>query len=79
MPLGVDPKYQTAMFVRTLQLNCLNKYYAPLWEESYREAFREEQWSIEDERLKPFSTLTPEWKWETPLRNYFERRQALVE
>ena len=29
--------------------------------------------------MKPFSTLTPEWKWETPLRNYFERRQALVE
>ena len=65
--------------MRTLQLNCLNKYYAPLWQENYREVFREEQWSIEDERLKPFNTLTPEWKWETPLRNYFERRQALVE
>lgn len=79
LPLGVDIKYHTALFVRTLQLNCLNKYYAPLWQENYREVFREEQWSIEDERLKPFNTLTPEWKWETPLRNYFERRQALVE
>lgn len=79
LPLGVDSKYHTALFVRTLQLNCLNKYYTPLWQESYREAFREEQWSIADERLKPFSTLTPEWSWETPLRNYFERRQALVE
>lgn len=79
LPLGVDPKYHNALFVRTLQLNCLNKYYAPLWQESYREAFKQEQWSIQDKRLKPFSTLTPEWSWETPLRNYFERRQALVE
>ncbi|MFA7492490.1 MAG: type II restriction endonuclease subunit M, partial [Proteiniphilum sp.] len=79
MPFGVDSKHHTSLFVRTLQLNCLNKYYSPLWQESYREAFREEQWSIEDERLKPFDSLTPEWKWETPLRNYFERRQALVE
>ena len=79
LPLGVDTKYHTALFVRTLQLNCLNKYYTPLWQESYREAFREEQWSIQDDRLKSFDSLTPEWKWETPLRNYFERRQALVE
>ncbi len=79
LPLGIDSKYHTALFVRTLQLNCLNKYYASLWEESYREEFKQEQWSIADERLKPFNTLTPEWSWDIPLRNYFERRQALVE
>ena len=36
-------------------------------------------WSINDIRLKPYSSLTEEWTWDTPLRNYFERRQALVE
>jgi hypothetical protein len=30
-------------------------------------------------RLKPFNTLGKEWNWHTPLRNWYERRQALVE
>ncbi len=79
LPIGISNQFKTSLFVRTLQLNCLNKYYAPLWEENFKEDFRKENWSIEDERLKPFSTLTQDWKWETPLRNYFERRMALVE
>ncbi|SUX45653.1 Eco57I restriction-modification methylase domain-containing protein [Chryseobacterium indoltheticum] len=79
LPLGISQKYKPTLFVRTLQLNCLNKYYAPLWEESFQKAFAEEQWSLEDNRLKPFSSLIPKWTWETPLRNYFERRMALVE
>lgn len=78
-PLGIAEKYKTALFVRTLQLNSLNKYYAPLWEDSFQEAFKQEQWSLADDRLKPFATLTPQWSWHTPLRNYFERRMALVE
>jgi len=78
-PLGIENKYKPSLFVRTLQLNCLNKYYAPLWEENYLEDFNDDSWSIEDPRLKPFSTLTKEWTWNTPLRNYFERRMALVE
>lgn len=78
-PLGIADQYKPALFVRTLQLNCLNKYYAPLWEESFEEAFTQETWSIQDTRLKPFSSLTKDWTWNTPLRNYFERRMALVE
>lgn len=78
-PLGISEKYKPSLFVRTLQLNCLNKYYAPLWEENYVEAFNNDTWSINDNRLKPFSTLTKDWTWSTPLRNYFERRMALVE
>ena len=46
-----------------------------MWNQNYKA----EKWSITDELLKPFNILTAEWKWETPLRNYFERRQALVE
>jgi hypothetical protein len=78
-PLGVEEKYKPQLSNRTLQLNCLNKYYAPLWEESWQVDFKEDIWSKQDERLKPFNTLTPNWQWSTPLRNWFERRQALVE
>jgi len=78
-PLGIESKYKSQLFNRTLQLNCLNKYYAPLWNECWQDAFTVDQWSKQDARLKPFNTLTPEWQWSTPLRNWFERRQALVE
>jgi len=79
IPLGIHDRFKPALFVRTLLLNCLNKYYAPLWEGSWQDAFAEEHWSVNDERLKPFSSLTKEWSWQTPLRNYYERRMALVE
>lgn len=78
-PLGIADKYKPALFVRTLQLNCLTKYYADLWQELWQDEYKAEQWSIDDPRLKPFDTLTREWQWATPLRNYFERRQALME
>lgn len=78
-PIGIDQKYHTALFSRTLLLNCLTKHYADLWEECWRDEYAKEQWSIDDNRLKPFSGLERKWSWNTPLRNYFERRQALVE
>jgi hypothetical protein len=79
LPLGIAEHFKPALFVRTLLLNCLNKYYAPLWERHWQEAYLGEQWSINDPRLKAFGTLTPAWQWATPLRNWYERRQALVE
>ena len=78
-PLGIDPKYNNAMRSRCLLLNCLTTAYAGLWQEMWTEDYKAEKWSITDERLKPFNMLSAEWKWQTPLRNYFERRQALVE
>ena len=78
-PLGVASRYQSALYSRTLMLNCLTKHYADLWSEVWRDDFRNQTWSIDDKRLHPFNTLKEQWSWETPLRNYFERRQALVE
>ena len=78
-PLGIDEKYNNAMRSRSLLLNCLTTAYSDLWEEMWDAAYKKETWSKEDARLKPFSTLTEQWQWTTPLRNYFERRQALVE
>lgn len=79
LPFNIESSIKPYLFNRTLQLNCLNKYYAPLWQESWQDAFKEDSWSKQDARLKPFNTLTPDWQWSTPLRNWFERRQALVE
>lgn len=79
LPLGIEDKYKSQLFNRTLQLNCLNKYYAPLWQDNWQDSFTQDNWSKTDGRLKPFATLTQEWQWSTPLRNWFERRQALVE
>lgn len=78
-PLGIDKNFKTSLFSRVLLLNCLNKYYTTLWEEMWQEVFKEESWSKEDSRLKSFGTLTKDWQWSIPLRNWFERRQALVE
>ena len=79
LPLGISDKYKSALFSRTLLLNCLTRYYSDLWGEVWRDDFRNQTWSIDDPRLKPFAKLQRNWTWDTPLRNYFERRQALVE
>ena len=78
-PMGIHPQYQSAMYSRTLLLNCLTSHYADLWFSCWRDEYAAETWSKGDARLKPFSGLTADWAWETPLRNYYERRQALVE
>lgn len=78
-PLGVAPKYQPAIYSRTLLLNCLTVHYSDLWQEMWNGAYKQETWSIDDPRLKPFDQLHEDWAWDIPLRNYFERRQALVE
>jgi len=79
LPLGIKDKFKQALFTRTLLLNCLTTAYADLWNEMWDGAYKNETWSIDDLRLKPFDTLHDEWAWDIPLRNYFERRMALVE
>ena len=78
-PLGISDKYKPALFSRTLLLNCLTTHYADLWQEMWDGAYKNETWSLRDKRLKPFDQLHETWSWDIPLRNYFERRQALVE
>lgn len=78
-PLVVGDNYRIALHARTLRLNCITNRYAELWQEVWNDEYKSETWSIKDKRLAPWSTLTEEWNHDTPLRNYFERRQALVE
>jgi hypothetical protein len=79
LPIGIEKKYKDSIKARILLLNCITIHYKKLWEESFRPAFTQEEWSVDDARLKFFTELTKEWNWNTPLRNYFERRMALVE
>ena len=67
--------------LRTELLNCVTKYYTDLWHECFNEDFTADSWAKSDPRLanSRFSSLTPEWTWDTPLRTDYERRQALVE
>lgn len=78
-PLGVDPTYNNTLRSRTLRLNCVTNRYSDLWQEVWNSSYTQDQWSIDDPRLSPWDTITPDWNHDTPLRNYFERRQALVE
>ncbi|WP_405565718.1 Eco57I restriction-modification methylase domain-containing protein [Polaribacter sp. Asnod6-C07] len=77
--LGINKQFVPQLSLRTLLLNSLNDNYSDLWESNFIDLFKEDNWSKQDSRLKPFSTLTQEWQWAIPLRNWFERRQALVE
>ncbi len=79
IPFGINDKYKTSLFVRTLMLNCLTNNYSKLWEDMWSKSYKKETWSKDDTRLKSFDSLNEQWQWSTPLRNYFERRQALVE
>ena len=73
---------QVYLDVRTLALNCLTTHYAPLWEELFDPAFREEGWSQPNNPRLPqhfFRDLTPEWQRHCALRSDYARRMALVE
>jgi len=77
------PEFPTPDLVaRTLALNCLTTHYAPLWEELFDPAFREESWSQPDNPRLPqdfFRDLTPAWQRHCALRSDYARRMALVE
>jgi len=79
LPLGVNKEYHNSLFLRTLLLNCVNINYSKLWQEHFKDIYREDSWSKKDERLLVFSNLANQWKWDVPVRNAFARRWALVE
>ena len=79
IPYFTDKSINSLLIVRSLILNCLSIYYREIWINCWQNEFTSDNWSKEDNRLKPFDSLTKEWTWDTPLRNWYERRQALVE
>jgi len=79
LSLGVAPKFKDSLYLRTLLLNCLNKYYSDIWSENFKMDFSRDNWSIVDERLPSLSKFNSDWSWNTPIRNPFARRWALIE
>mgnify|MGYP001036879023 CR=1 FL=1 len=79
LPLGVKEKYLSAIYSRVLRLNCLIENYDTIWEDHWEKEFVEEKWSLNDSRLSDWNVLSKQWDQNNMLRNYFERRQALVE
>lgn len=77
----LDPSEHLQIALRGLLLNSLTVRYAELWGKCFADAFTHDRWSKSDVRLRPecFTSLTPVWTWNTPLRTDYERRQALVE
>lgn len=81
LPLLNESIFALSMSERSLLLNCVTNHYANLWKTCFDTSFTHSTWSKSDPRLSPtrFTSLTPEWTWDTPLRTDYERRQALVE
>jgi hypothetical protein len=78
-PAPLDHPAAPSMILRTLRLNCLTRDYAPLWEELFEDAFRNDGWSPAFVHRAPLQDVTREWTTATPLRIEYERRAALVE
>ena len=77
----VTSKYNSALCLRALMLNCLSEEYSQLWERLYKKEYNENKWAKEDKRLSDlkFSNLKSCLTFETSCRTDFERRQILVE
>ncbi|MEV8030828.1 hypothetical protein [Streptomyces sp. NPDC086182] len=70
----------SALFLRTLRLNCLTNVYASLWEELYDPAWTtHEPWAVQWPGLEPLESVGSTWERSTPLRSERVRRSALVE
>lgn len=88
LPVLTDEAFRATMHVRALGLVSLSSYYADLWQSNWKDAFRQQRWSIPADSDHPgaqalpqrfFSELTPEWQRDCALRADYARRQALLE
>lgn len=68
----------SAAIIRTLRLSCCSSHYVKIWEETLGGCHSQFVWSKNESRLLN-PRLTIQWSAEVPLRNDYERRQALVE
>lgn len=79
--LPICPDLLPEAAVRVLLLNCLTEHYSELWEACFQRDFRTDEWTRSDPRLggATYRGLQSAWSTDTPLRDSFSRRQALVE
>ena len=79
LPVLPNHRRNDEVACRALLLSCLTMDYCALWEAEFKDYYSQLSWTKDDKRLKPFSNLSMEWNYETPLRTDYERRQALIE
>jgi hypothetical protein len=78
-PIGIAEMYKKYLNIRVCLLNCVNIHYSKLWELNWVDEYKNDNWSKLDNRLSNFHKYTNNWNRNTPLRNSFERRWALIE
>ncbi|MBP5607526.1 MAG: N-6 DNA methylase [Lachnospiraceae bacterium] len=81
MPVIEDGIYADKIANRAALLNFISSRYEGLRSKYYFGQSIDDSWAKKDMRLddRKFDNLNHEWKWNTPLRTDYERRQALVE
>ncbi len=77
----VSTKYDGALRIRALMLNCLSSEYEELWEAEYKKEFNKDSWAKRDNRLdnKKFRMLQSQLSFDTGCRTDFARREMLIE
>lgn len=77
----VSTKYDDALRIRALMLNCLSSEYEELWEAEYKKEFNKDSWAKRDNRLdnKKFRMLQSQLSFDTGCRTDFARREMLIE
>ena len=79
IPHVANHNLEPELLLRTLRLNCLTRVYEPLWVELFDVAWQQDSWTHDRTDRPALGEVTPDWRWETPLRTDFDRRHALVE
>jgi len=79
--LAKNSDLSSSLKLRAVTLTCLTSPYADLWQECWRDEFRNGRWAKSGPRLPDsfFANLTPAWNRDCALRSDYTRRQALVE
>lgn len=78
-PTRINTIYKNKIYSRILRLNCINTMYKDLWKRNYSDSFRYDSWSKIDNRLSLYNNINEDYLDTNQLKNYFERRLALVE
>lgn len=77
----INTKIQMEIEIRALMLNCLNKGYADLWSDFSKTKANYFGWLRSCSLLSKnkMNLIDKEWRYDSPLRNDYERREALIE
>lgn len=70
---------ESELMLRALRLNCVTRAYEALWAALHNLSWQQDSWTHDRTDRPSLGDVTPDWRWETPLRTDFDRRQALVE